>query len=271
MATFLFWNLKKNALHENIDSIAKKYDVDIIMLAECSIKPILLLKTLNNKKNYSYSYAPGIGCRKIEVFTKFSEKYLSPIIETERLTIRHLELPGQINILLAIIHFPTKLYYSEDSQALECPNLASIIRKAENKVGHSRTVLVGDLNMNPFEKGVIGATGLHAVMSRKIAEEGKRTVSGEDFPYFYNPMWNFFGDLTRGPPGTYYNRRSEPVSFFWNMFDQVLIRPELMNRFNELSLEIVESDGRISLLTEDGYPNKEKFSDHLPILFKLQL
>ena len=146
-----------------------------------------------------------------------------------------------------------------------------MISQAEKQVGHYRTVLVGDLNMNPFEDGVVGANGLHAVMSRRIAERQKRTVQNREYQFFYNPMWNFFGDETSGPPGTYYYSNSEYVVYFWNMFDQVLIRPQLLDRFKSTDLKIVHCIDTISLLSSSGIPDKYSKSDHLPIVFILNL
>ncbi len=78
--------------------------------------------------------------------------------------------------------------------------------------------------------------------------------------------------LRKAPPGTYYYRTSQHVTFFWNMFDQVLIRPALLDRFSNDTLEIVESLGDFSLLSPDGgVPDKTKASNHLPILFGLDL
>ena len=124
--------------------------------------------------------------------------------------------------------------------------------------------------MNPFDKGMIGALGLHATMDRRIAQKVERTVQKKTYTYFYNPMWSFLGDASPGSPGTYYYNNSEPITYFWNMFDQVLIRPELLGRFSYSSLKILEQDGDVSFLKKNGQPNPS-VSDHLPIIFKLDL
>ncbi len=130
--------------------------------------------------------------------------------------------------------------------------------------------LFGDLNMNPFEGGVVSAMGLHGVMCRSIAQERTRKVQNYDYLYFYNPMWNILGDTSPGPPGTYYFRDSRLRSFFWNTFDQVLVRPDLIDRFPSEELKVLEDDGSISFLKK-GLPDKSVASDHLPILFRLHL
>ena len=212
-----------------------------------------------------------IGCEALHVFTRFSSDYIRPIYETDRLSIRHLNLPGLIDILLAVVHFPSKLHWDEASQAMECVELSSSIRSTERQVGHTRTVLVGDLNMNPFEDGVVSANGLHGIVTRGIAQRRSRIVQSKEYPMFYNPMWCCFGDMTPGPPGSYYFSSSTHKAFFWNLFDQVLIRPDLLSVFNNNDLTILESDGTRSLLTRGGLPDTKGASDHLPLLFRLEL
>jgi hypothetical protein len=91
-------------------------------------------------------------------------------------------------------------------------HVAEQIHEAETQYVHTRTVVVGDMNMNPFEDGMCRSEGLHAVMCKHIARKEKRTVLGKERLFFYNPMWNFLGDETRGPPGTYY-RSKGPTAY----------------------------------------------------------
>jgi len=93
-------------------------------------------------------------------------------------------------------------------------NLAGAILEAERRVGHARTVLIGDLNMNPFEAGMIAADGLNAVMDKRIAAKGFRKVSGKRMQFFYNPMWSRLGDESIGPSGTFYYRSSDIMAIF---------------------------------------------------------
>lgn len=161
--------------------------------------------------------------------------------------------------------------WEEQDHMVECTQLAQLIARAEEQIGHSRTVLVGDFNMNPFEAGIVSAGALHGVMCRKIAQQGSRTVQRRRYLFFYNPMWGLLGDTTPGPPGTYYYRTGKYKMFFWNMFDQVLIRPDLLDRFSNADLEILTSDGHYSFLAKTGLPDSKEASDHLPLLFRLAL
>ncbi len=97
-----------------------------------------------------------------------------------------------------------------------------------------------------------------------------RQVQAQSYKFFYNPMWSHFGDIG-GPPGTYYYDRSENFNLFWNVFDQVLIRPELLREFRNETVKIVATVAGKSLLAPNGQPDKRAGSDHLPILFALDL
>ena len=272
MTTFLFWNLYRKPLQEIVANLARLHEIDVLILAECSIEPGTLLSTLNQPDAPGYHYAPSPGFTKIEIFTRFPAEFI-PITNKDkpRLTMRHLKLPGMTDILLAVAHLSSKLHQRDSSQGYEGVVTAEHIRAMEQEIGHSRTILVGDLNMNPFEDGMVAAKGFNGVMCRNVASRGTMRGARSEYPFFYNPMWSLFGDASPGPPGTYYRNVSEQVGYFWNMFDQVLIRPDLLDRFDNADLKILDSDGNISFLSNRGLPNKKIASDHLPILFKLNL
>ncbi len=269
MINFLFWNVGKKPLEPLITELAFEHNVDVIMLAEYVENPTRLLQTIN-AETFQYSRNESF-CDKIRVYSKFEDALFPSFSESNRYTIRHLQLPGLEDILLAVVHFPSKMNFADKSQEVESEELARIIKEAENRVGHTRTILLGDLNMNPFENGMVKTTGLHSVMSQQIAQKGSRTVQGRDYPFFYNPMWNFLGDFSPFVSGTHYYHASEHISYFWNMFDQVLVRPELLGVFSNEDLKIIDSVGEQSLLNENGLPNANFASDHLPILFSLKL
>ena len=85
---------------------------------------------------------------------------------------------------------------------------------------------------------------------------------------FYNPMWNLLGD-SQEPYGTYYYSGNDTENTFWNIYDQVIIRPVLRERFVIESLKIIKETKTRFLLNNSGHPNK-KISDHLPIMFEIQ-
>jgi endonuclease/exonuclease/phosphatase family metal-dependent hydrolase len=270
MATFLFWNINRKPIEKIIANLAARHEVDVLMLAECAIPSGNLLEALNQDNEFKY-HLPENEWHKLTIYTRFRREYLETKKNYPRFTIRLLKLPGLPAISLVVMHLVSKLGWNEKSQDSECIELANEVRKVEEELRHSRTVLVGDLNMNPFQGGVILANGLHAVMARSIALRQSRRVQSNRYPFFYNPMWSLFGDATEGPPGTYYFENAQHDIFFWNMFDQVLLRPDLLPFFRNEDLKILTTDGTISFLSAKGLPDASVASDHLPILFKLHL
>ena len=270
MLTFLFWNLKKRDLSKVVTALVLENNVDILILAENEIPSSHLLQSLNTPGNVRFNFVPPplADQTKIDIFFGFSAEFLQPQRDTRRATIRRVKLPGRTEFLLCAIHFQSLAVWNEDDQALESTKLNRIIREEEQMVGHSRTLVVGDLNMNPFSLGVTAANGFNAVMTREVALRGKRHFSEEDHPFFFNPMWGHFGDGESRPGGTFYQNPSQYPSVYWNMLDQVLVRPDLVPCFNLSSLKILTEHSGGALIGENGRPVE---SDHLPIIFKINL
>jgi hypothetical protein len=117
----------------------------------------------------------------------------------------------------------------------------------------------------------VSAVGFNAVMHRNIARPEGRSIRGERYPFFYNPMWSHFGDERGASAGTYYYSRSDHVAYYWHMLDQVLVRPALLSRLPVPAVRIASAAGAISLVKPNGRPDTEAGSDHLPIVFSLDL
>lgn len=270
MPAFLFWNIAGSSIEDLIVILASSYAPDILVLAECTLDPNRLLVALSAvSPDYQWATSPSNACDKLLFFTKFDSNYLVPMDESSRVSIRRLQLPARREIVVAGAHLPSKLFFGSDSQFLECVNLARRIEAVEEAAGHRRTILLGDLNVNPFEPGVMAAGGLHAVTTREIATRGSRIVQDKQYNFFYNPMWKYFGDRHDGPPGTYYLEKAEEMNYFWNTFDQVLVRPEVLSGLTQDGVQVLTKAGTISLVDNRGRPDRKHASDHLPILVNL--
>ncbi len=271
MTTFLFWNINQKPVEKIIANLATLHEVDVLILVECG-RLTAVLEALNSGEDVQFHLTES-AYKNVVIYTRLSRKAITTISkhEGEKLAVRRLILRNKTDVLLIATHSISKLHHSSVSQSSDCTKLARKIRNIEEDVGHSNTILVGDLNMNPFEQGLIVADGLHAVMSRHIALKKQRKVRQEYYPFFYNPMWSHFGDANDECAGTYYHKGSGRYdTIFWNIFDQVLIRPDLLPMFQDEDLRILSEDGKESFLTKGGLPRKS-ISDHLPILFKLSV
>jgi hypothetical protein len=258
MLTFLFWNANRKPLQKEIRALVQANQLDVIILSEFPSSPVSLLQYLNSGGTAGFHFAVGL-CERIRIFTRFSSEFLWPTYESQWISIRRLRLPARLEVLVVAAHLPGKLYRSEDSQAFEYLEVARTIREQETRAGHERTLIVGDLNMNPFEKGLVSANGLNAVMTRQVASRRSRIVMGREYPFFFSPMWAHFGDRVDCPPGTYYYDRSELVNYYWNVPDQVIVRPDLMHRCDGERIRILTKVGETSLLFGDGRPDYRSF------------
>jgi len=271
MVTFLFWNINSQPLSESITKLVFEHDVDFLILAESDLPNVEFIKSLNSQGGAMFNVAPPGLLGPVKIYSRFPSQCVKPISDSGHIAIRHIVPPVGNDVLLVAVHLPSKLHQSEADQTLNCPLFVQTIEEAENKVGHTRTLVIGDLNMNPFENGIVGAACFHSVMDRRIASRGTRQVLGKDYRFFYNPMWSCFGDISPGPPGTYFYNTAKQVNLYWNIFDQVLIRPDLLDTFLEENLKVLTEVSSSTLLSESGRPDRRTGSDHLPILLRLKL
>lgn len=287
MLTFLFWNVRKerqtrkenkpadsvparhNRVIEAIAQLAEDQKAEVLIFAELELPSVEILKALRARTDLTYQEAEPDQCTKIKVFTQFPERHCLPVhgAGDARYTVRQINLPNRTPLLLIAAHFPDKTHTSEFSRNSYCQEVARNIQIAEHAFGHQRTVVVGDLNMNPYEAGITG--GLRAVMTRLLAQKGRDRETQMD-TRFYNPMWQHFGEANGTPAGTYYRVGTED-EHFWNIYDQVLVRPALLPHFQDSSVRILASTGHSPLLTREGVPRREAISDHLPVLFRLDI
>lgn len=266
----LYWNVHRKPIHRLVAALAHELEIDVMLLSECTFSLAEFLLELNTPVTRKYGL-PFNPVPDPVIVTRFPRHSIAIVRDWPGVCVRRVIPPIGPDFLLFTIHLQSKLYIEKDEQAFYCTRLARYIHAEEAKIGHHRTVLVGDFNMNPFESGMIGAEGLHGMMTRQIAARQSRTVSGGERFFFYNPMWSHFGDVPAPPAGTYFYDSSSQINYYWNMFDQVLIRPDLLQYFRDESLRIVTSVGSINFINSAGKPDAQVASDHLPIMFRLEL
>lgn len=269
---FLFWNTNRKPLIKEIANIAKYHNIDVILLAEHNLNDVDLLLELNSESLDYHLPNPIFQSNRIKVFTKFDNHFIIPVANEldNRFTCFKIKFPIIEEILVFGVHLPDGRNYQPDSIRSYAGRIARRIKEIEKEQNLTNTIIVGDFNMNPSDAGMVDAESFHAIMDSEIAKKESRIVSNKQYDYFYNPMWSLYGDIGNNVAGSYFYKNAEPVNYHWNVFDQVLLRPSLIDNFEKDSLRFVDSDGEKSLLTKRGIPD-EKYSDHLPLIFTLNL
>lgn len=268
---FLFWNIHGRDLGNSVVSLAGEHSVDLLCLAEASgLNRARLIVALNQQIGPEFHLADS-GLADSVVVTRFERGILGKNLSTRsRWAFHVLRLPGRSSLIVGLVHLPILKTEELDRFAL-ATKLSEEIQLHESRENHRRTLLFGDFNMDPFEAGMQGATSLHAILSRREIEarSGERKWQGDSYPMFFNPMWQHLGGRDGGPPGTYFYPEPGVVRQYWHVFDQCLIRPELMHRLPDKGVRILFEASNESLLNQHGRPNADRFSDHLPLLFEL--
>lgn len=260
----VFWNINKNNLQNELALLAQHINPDILILAECNMSSQDVIDSLNIHGSY-YEHLDLI-CEKIKFFSKYNPAQIRNVTSNKRYTVKNISVAGYPSFNLMSLHYQSKLNWTNEDQAAQISELRIDIEDFEITQNSKNTILIGDFNINPFENSMVQTTGLHSVMSKEIALKEQRTVNGKPYSYFYNPMWGFYGDKGKNSDvnGTYYYNASKPITHFWNIFDQVLIRPSLLDYFDEDELDIITKLGSLNLLNGNNVVDTN-ISDHLPI------
>jgi len=272
---FLFWNIN-NKDDSFISEIAKlTSDVDILLLAENSnIDDTIIEQHLGLKKVTYINPKKDEGKLTPKFYSKFQLNEFEHIytISSKRAVLTSLKLNNIDEIIIGGIHLPSKLETTISEQTMIARNCVREIEEIETIRKHSRTIIFGDFNINPFEPGMIEPDAFNATLSSQIAKKISREFQFRKHKYFYNPMWSFLGDRDYKTgdykiPGSYYFKKD----YSWNMYDKVIMRPEMIDIFDFSSLKIIEDLGNEKLVDNDFFIKSDSYSDHLPLKFKINL
>ena len=287
MTKILFWNVDRKPLERLVANFAALQDLDILLLAESEIAVDDCLDSLRDATGDTYRFLgdlPRLGHQmtsRLHLYTRLGSSLLSTVAlrkQAPRTKIFRIHKHSKtgIDTLLILCHAPSKLRGGHESEQRKFfRRLAVTIKAAEEGAGHQNMILVGDFNADPFEAGLASIHGIQGVPTKTIARRGYRRYDGEIHRFFYNPMWGLYGDRRDAAdfedpeiPGTYYFKSGSDHRLYWHMYDQVLIRPSLLDRFPLDALEIIGRVGKDSLLDRSGKPAP---SDHLPLVFQIDL
>ncbi len=273
MPKIAFWNIFQRTNASLVAELMASRGIEIMLLGEQGFKAAELIGAYNRLTGRALYEVIGVRGlpfeHRVRFYSTFPETVFRSITDHPRYSIKEYRPQFGLPLTLVGVHLPSKNSRKPEDQASAAGRTARRIREVENQSGHDRTIVIGDFNMDPFETAMIDSDIFHAVMDRRIAQGGWRTVDQEACPYFYNPMWKSMGDHTAPALGTYYLGPDSFASYFWHTLDQVLLRPSLLAHFRDQDLHVVDSIGETSLLSPRGLGPDRKISDHLPIVLQL--
>lgn len=259
----LFWNTHKNEnINSTIGELIVENNISIVVLAEYTAKiddllNILLLQYGLKMRHYDSC------CDRITIIGEINNVEMR--LDTDHTTIQIINGKD----ILCCTHLNSKIY--SDHEAHRQILIEQLIREVctiEKDIGSENTMIVGDFNINPYDASCLDARYFHSIPVYEETKRKSKVVAGNEYAMFYNPMWRFLGDKKQ-PYGTYYHNNSNSINTYWNLYDQVIIRPALRERFVDDSLKIVTETQSKYLLDSNGHPDKV-ISDHLSIIFEIK-
>jgi exonuclease III len=262
----VFWNVNRTDLTSLVCSLAKTTSADVIVLNENKVPSQTTLKMLHEEVSTEFFVPRAICEKRFHCFCRNRTLNLTEVHSGFRFSIRTLSVSSNPT-LLALVHGVDIQNYDTEERQSFAQSLAGELQFAKENFRTNRLIVMGDFNMNPFDRGMNLAAGLNAMMTKACASVGTRRHLDKDYDLYYNPMWSLLGDLSDGPPGTIYNT-SRRGPYGWSMLDQVILSHSVVGLFG--GVRIITTTDANSLLDRNGRPDSRNASDHLPVMLELR-
>lgn len=246
MVNILFWNVNKKDLRPLVCSIALAHSVDVVILCENKTSTTDTLIDLQTRVSSRFcapltiSPTPRFHC-----FSRSAGLDLEEVHEGARISVRRMQLNQQV-VLLGVVHGIDMRNNDTETRQAAAQAMADEFRFVQEMQKTRQMILVGDFNMNPFDRAMNLAAGMNAMMTQSCVQRGTRTFQKKEYDFYYNPMWNLLGDKSGGPSGTVYDI-SNVGPYGWSMLDQVLVHHGALHLFGEVSIGIHLDDGLIDI------------------------
>ncbi len=259
----LFWNMHRKDLSGALASIVDEHQPAVVILAECGTTVETLLDAVN-RATVRYRFVEMIGDSKLVALTTLSSIQIHCLRDEKRYSFWRVKTEHSV-VTLCGVHLQSALNYDRDELNELTRRLRQDLESVEVSENHNRSILIGDFNLEPFDRGLTSSEELSSVSSLRLAQRSPhRKVAFETRRVLYNPMWSHLGDRPSEPAGTYFHP-SGVIGYGWRMFDQVLFCPSVMDVFRDFEVEILRKAGDNALVDHRGLPDSTSASDHLPI------
>jgi hypothetical protein len=272
---FLFWNVRDKDETTIGDVINELLPSDIVCLAETNVSDTYFSKLgfklvykisrkdrARNEVKFLKIYASQKGFNVMPAGDYGNGEIIGTVLEV-----------NSKKVLLVAMHLLSNLSVKNEEEKLEnFIKYRNFIETLESSVNPVGTIVFGDFNTNPFEKGFCKTQGLFSI---DLLNPPPRRL--KKIPYFINPTisqlghFSYYSNGDKKPPGSYYYKQKNfaiSTSLFWNTFDGMIFRPALLNNYQKGSeLKIITKTKNHSLFDEVNYKINNNYSDHLPITF----
>ena len=261
MLNVLFWNLHRNALEDLIETCVVENDIDVAIFSEFDVVDIDKIEEHLGKM---YKHIFEIQNNKKVTLIAKNTLYVSIVQPGERFNIYSVKT-GVKDYLLVAIHLEDRRNYKTADRVETIRHLVADIKKTEELLKCTNTIVIGDFNANPYDEELLSKYSFNAVLFKSVINKCDFTnPRSKKIKRFYNPIINFLSEDTEMYGSFYYDQ--DYNTSYWHCLDQVLVRKDLVDSVRHL--EYIKRIDTNNLL-KNSIPNSE-ISDHLPLLVKLE-
>lgn len=263
---FLFWNIQRKRLTEEIAELILESKCQLYAFAEASDETIeAAIEYLGNQYGVQYSLLPTPGCDKIKLMVLGASNHIALLNQNKDFSLIKIDL-AHLELIVGFVHLPSKLHRTPDQSRRACEKLRNQIVEEEDIYDTDKSIVIGDFNVNPFEMPMISFSGMAATNGIDCSKRDTISCDGESQRLFYNPMWTLYADHKERPGSHRYIRTGEDV-VSWHFLDQVIIRPALIDHFKFDALTLVKKTENYCFTNIHHTP---KPSDHLPLMCEFE-
>jgi len=262
LSRIVFWNVNRKDLTGAVCALAKSTVADVIILNESTVSSSAILRALQRNVSADFYLPAFISEKRFHCFCRNPTLDLSEIDSGFRTSTRKYKLGNQM-FLLVLLHGLDMRNYDDEARRSFMQDVIRDLNFVREDKQNNKLILLGDFNMNPYDRVMNSAEGLNAMMTRSCAAKETRQHLGKKYDFYYNPMWSLLGDNTKGPAGTAYDT-SNQGPYGWSMLDQVVLHHSIIPFFNKV--EILTEAGGYSFMDKNGRPDAKNASDHFPIV-----
>lgn len=278
MINILFWNtrlgLEKHKTEERIGAINDKIieiiledDIDVAIFAEYELDlQGLCNKLYLVKRNFKIALLSD----NTRVKMIYSSRFVVEPIRDSKYYFINLIKSTSIKFLISGVHLQSNMKSGNSEREVVAGQFMLALNEAQEETDNKKCVITGDFNANPFEDVMLKVNCFNSLPYADLVEKKRKRGAFEtDYQMFYNPMWNFLGDL-KIPNSTYHYDSGGAIDFYKNIYDQVIVSAEIVDKLDKKKVKIITETSTGKLLGKNESPDKQKYSDHLPIIFSIK-
>lgn len=225
----LFWNLGKNNNGNFLVNCILEHAIDIAILAE--FNNVCIPDVINNlDSKYTHIESNG-GCEKI---TLIASTDVNAVIRREqtRYVLYSIKKNGFLFNLVGV-HLQDRHNCDSSQRIAIAARLMNDLKNLEDSSKCKNSIVIGDLNANPYDNELLQMNSFHAVLFKEVIKSGEtRTIDGVKYRRLYNPILHFLSEDTKNY-GSFYDSRGGRTPT-WHCLDQILVSKALVDNIETL-------------------------------------